>query len=308
MKKILVIALGLIIVLTACGNKAEKNSDKEEVMFGEIMNKGTKWFYLANIENGNIDKNSEVNTIIKSDNGKIISYNVDYPTIHFSDKDLEQLPSNKTIGEISKMNDEDIEKYAKKKHKMNVERGGVGSLALYNQLEDNNKILEANFNKDKVGVNYVDGTRYNNKKSDYDKTMEYYKEAKKDSDKIYKDTTKAFDLNIKVISDSTGNNTIKEKFNIGATTNEQPNITEVGNNGKENIKKTKEMLNSNFTLNPKKNYYTFDGGSVQKIYDSNFAYMFDVNEGDVALITKVSDKTKRVKPDSPNEKYVTEDE
>lgn len=306
MKKIVTIILTMIFILTACGNKAEHMSNKKEVSFGEMMNSGTKWFFVVSGADDSIGKDNLVQTIIKSHNGEITTYNLN--NVHlFDDETMNDI----TLGKISKMTDKEIEEAAKKGHKRTINNQAIYSLALSKYIKgenisDDQAITEEYkfvTKKDRIGKHTVDGDTIEFSQNDYDKSMKYVKEAQKEADNIFKKTTEPYKLNIKVTSDSSGNETTKEQFNIGTFGYSHFNFFQsAGARSKQDVL---DLLSGNYTP-IHDSYESYSGGGVKKIYDTNFAYMNSTESSKVKLVTKVGDKVETVSNDKPTAKYVKE--
>lgn len=307
MKKLVVVCVIMLLILAGCGNKADRVSNKKEVSFGEMMQSGTKWFYVVYDSDDSISKDNDVKTIIKAQNGKISTYNLD--EVPLIDNEMKK---GVNLGQISKMSDKEIEKVAKNGHQTTINNQGVYSLALSKYIKGENI---SNFDavteeykfitkKERIGKHTLDGDTTEYSKKDYDKSMKYVKEAQNEVDDIYKKTTKPYQLNIKVKSDDSGNETSKEKFNIGTFGDSYYDHFQSG--GAENKKDVLELLSANYTP-VHDSYMSFSGGGVKKIYDTNFAFMDSTENSGTKLITKVGDKVESVKNDKPNAKYVKED-
>lgn len=312
MKKIAIFCLSVLFILTACGNKADKISNKEEVSFGEMMNNGTKLFFVVDSEGESIGKDDQVHTVIKSQDGKITTYNLSNTPV-FDDKKMNDL----SLGKVSKMSDKEIEKRAKKGHKLTMDNVGAYSLALSNYIKnedistfdvltDDTKFVTK---KKDIGKHTLDEQTKEFSQSDYDKSMKYVKKAQKEN--IFKETTQPYKLNIKVESDDSGNQTSNERFNIGPAGNGR--INGFNYTDAETKDDVINILSENYTL-PHNNYLSFNGGSVKKIYSTNFAYMTDSDDSDddmdtakTKLVTKVGKKVNNVVNDKPDSKYVKED-
>ena len=187
MKKLVVVFITMLFILSACGNKADRVSNKKEVSFGEMMQSGTKWFYVVYDANDSISKDNYVKTMIKSQNGKISTYNLD--EVPLIDKGMKK---GVNLGQLSKMSDEEIEKVAKKGHKTTINNQGVYSLALSKYIKGENI---SNFDavteeykfvtkKERIGKHTLDGDTTEYSKKDYDKSMKYVKEAQNEAEDI----------------------------------------------------------------------------------------------------------------------------
>lgn len=308
MKRIILVCLTMIVVLAACGNKANRVSNKKEVAFGEMMNSGTKWFFVVEDAEDSISKDNIVHTMVKSQNGKISTYNLNAEPL--IDKDMEDEVS---LGKLSKMSDKEIEEVVEKGLKKTINNQSVYSLALTNYLKNENvsdfDALTDDFNfvvdKDRIGRHEIDGQVFNYSQGDYDKTMKYVKDAQKEADSMFENGTKPYKLNIKVVSDDSGNETEKESFNIEPFGNVRYNrfsYTKADN--KNDIYK---ILSENYKPQHD-SYLSFSSGGVKKIYDTNFAYMDSTEYSDTKLVTKVGDEAETVVNDKPDEKYVKRDE
>lgn len=307
MKKILMICVTMIFILVACGNKVDRMSNKREVSFGEMMNSGTKWFFVVQDADDSIGKDNFVKTIIKSQNGKISTYNLDNIVL-FDGEEMNDI----TLGKISKMSDKEIEKAAKKGHKRTINNQGIYSLALSKYIKgenisDTDTITEEYkfiTKKERIGKHTIDGDTTEFSQNDYDKSMKYVKEAQKDADDIFKKTTEPYKLNIKVTSDDSGNETTKEQFNIGTFGYSHFNFFQsAGARSKQDVL---DLLSGNYTP-VHDDYESYSGGGVKKIYDTNFAYMDNTESSGNKLVTKVGDKVESVKNDKPSAKYVKEE-
>ena len=312
MKKLTIFCLSVLFILTACGNKADKVSNKEDVSFGEMMNNGTKFFFIVDSDGESIGKDDQVHTVIKSQDGKITTYNLSNTPV-FDDEKMNDL----SLGEVSKMSDKEIEKKARKGHKLTMDNIGVYSLALSNYIKNENistfDVLtdDTNFvtRKNEIGKHTIDDQTKEFSQNDYNKSMKYVEKAKKEN--IFKETTQPYKLNIKVESDDSGNQTSKERFNIDPAGNGR--INDFNYTDAETKDDVINILSRNYKL-PKNNYLSFNGGSIKKIYDTNFGYMIESNDSDddmdtpkTKLVTKVGKKVNNVVNDKPDSKYVKED-
>ena len=133
MKKVLGIALGAGILLTACGSNGSPAANEKEVKFGEIMNKGKQISYYVKNYYGEQTptKDSEIRYIIKTDNGKVTSYNVE---------------DEITLKDIKDKSDKEIIDLAKKQDKEFMDR---------RKKEEKNGIKDS-LDNDKKNYNFVD--------------------------------------------------------------------------------------------------------------------------------------------------------
>ncbi|WP_260852827.1 hypothetical protein [Staphylococcus epidermidis] len=69
------------------------------------MNNGTKFFFVVDNDGESIGKDDQVHTVIKSQDGKITTYNLSNTPV-FDDEKMNDL----SLGEVSKMSDKEIEK------------------------------------------------------------------------------------------------------------------------------------------------------------------------------------------------------
>lgn len=306
MKRIFIICVTMLFILAACGNKADRMSNKKEVSFGEMMNSGTKWFFVVSGAEDSIGKDNVVETAIKSHNGEITTYNLNNTPL-FDDETMNDI----TLGKISKMSDKEIEKAAEKGHKRTINNQGIYSLALSKYLKGENVsdrdavTEEYKFvtKKERIGKHTIDGDTTEFSQNDYDKSMKYVKETQKEADDIFEKTTKPYKLNIRVTSDGSGNETTKEEFNIGTFGYSSFNFFQsAGARSKQDVL---DLLSGNYTP-VHDSYESYSGGGVKKIYDTNFAYMDSTESSGDKLVTKVGDKVESVKNDKPNAKYVKE--
>lgn len=187
MKKVLGIALGAGILLTACGSNGSPAVKEESVKFGEMMNKGKQISYYVKNYYGEQTptKDSEIRYIIKTDNGKVTSYNVE---------------DEITLKDIKDKSDKEIIDLAKKQDKEFMDR---------RKKEEKNGIKDS-LDNDKKSYNFVD-----------ESTQKEYDEYSKSADKMLKELDnyeykepKERNLKLKVVEDGTGNNTEEERFYV----------------------------------------------------------------------------------------------
>lgn len=267
MKKILGIALGAGILLTACGSNGSPAADQKEVKFGEMMNKGEQISYKVKNYDGEQapTKNSEIKYIIKTNKGKVTAYNVQ--------DDIE-------LKDIKDKSDKEIIDLAKKQDKKYMSQTKKGSI---DKLEVNIKTL-------KGYIKNGDGNSKDSYQEDLAKEEKMLKELKN-----YKyDEPKERELKIKAVEDETGNNTAMEKFYA------VPHDFDIS------TYKSKSDVAYDDKSHTYLSYDRGEGTMKIYDQNYAFLSDSD-NEGDDEkdfLITPVSDKTEFSKLDEPDSKYV----
>lgn len=301
LKKIVVGAISLTILLAGCGGNKETNEEK--VKMAQVMNDGNKTIsYLVNSEDGehNLTKNSKIDKYIISEDGKIKVYN----------------DTGKTkLGKISKMEDKDLEKYIKEEDKKYFEEDKKYTLEKMKEFKENKRseVLgnkkayennESEIKDEKDDEKIKDSKEYkkqieqemNRKEKSYhyaEKIIEDIKGAKYD-------TPKERDLKTEVIANESGTKSEEERMNIVAH-----KFTDVDDKG-------------NFYLSDKKaknikeyNSYFTDSMTTEKIFDKKYAGISNYsvsgeNENVSYLITEVGDKADGGVLDNPSDSNVKE--
>lgn len=279
MKKLLLISFSAGLLISACSFGGDA-SNKEEVKFGDLMNKGKHvTFKVDNNEEETYapDKNNPIDTYIFTENGKVTAYNSD------GDTKLEDM-KDKSYDEILKTAKKQDKKYFKE------------------QKKDNKVEAEEDYEIDEY--NYKESVKNTGKNSSVTKLQKgRFDDSKKAYDKIknmsYEEPKKR-DVKIKVVEDGTGNNTKKEKFYTTA-------------DGFDDDLGYIRFIHDTKTLNSNYSYKMKNSGDTVKIYDDKYAYLDNDEDGDDRkyLVTKVGDKAKSSaldKPDSKNVKVEKEDE
>lgn len=270
MKKVLVLSLS-VLLLAACGLNNNPATNKKEIKFGDVMNKGkTVSFKLNNNEEETSapDKNSPISAYIFTDNGKVKVYNSNGNTKMEDMKD-------KTYSEILKM--------AKKQDKEHFDK----NKPIFTEKIKNDYETEKE--------NYEEGIKLRGEKSDatqIDKrTMEEYEKTYRDLKNLKYQEPKERDVKIGVVEDGSGNDTKKEYF-----------YTTPDGFDNESYK----FIHNPKNLNKDYVYTMKSSGDTVKIYDDNYAFLDnDEYEDDRAyLITKVSDKAESSELDKPDSKNV----
>ncbi|OJH01853.1 hypothetical protein BL313_02315 [Staphylococcus hominis] len=265
MKKVLGVALGAGILLTACGSNGSPAANEKEVKFGEIMNKGKQISYKVKNYDGEQapTKNSEIKYIIKTNNGKVTAYNVQD---EIELKDIKD-KSDKEIIDLAKKQD--------KKYMLNAKDETIG------KIKDSIKSIKDYDNLDELDKD----------------TKESYIEQLNDDEKMLKELNnykysepKERKLKIKAVEDGTGNYTDEERFFI------VPHDIEMSETGKayNDYANTYTKFDSGAgTMKIYDTNYAFLERTEENSEDEQFF-----------LVTPVSKKTEFSKLDKPNSKYV----
>lgn len=280
MKKLLMISFSAGLLLSACSFGSDA-SNKEEVKFGDLMNKGKHVTFKVNNNEEETyapDKNSPIDTYIFTENGKVTAYNSD------GDTKLEDM-KDKSYDEILKTAKKQDKKYFNKQRKGNGHDAEIDyekQKTNYEEYKNNVRKYGSDLKKQQKGI-------FDESKKAYDKIKNMsYEEPKKR------------DVKIKVVEDGTGNNTEEEKFYTTADGFDD-------DSGYIRFVHDTKTLNSNYSFKMK------NSGDTVKIYDDKYAYLDNDEDGDDRnyLVTKVGDKAKSSaldKPDSKNVKVEKEDE
>lgn len=296
MKKIFKYGIGLCftsVLLASCSNGGSdsKESNSSEIKMGEILKNDNEHIsYILNEDNP-IEKESEIDYYILTKDGKAQVFDG---------------TSDTTLGDVSKMKDDEIKKLMEKEDKK-----------YFN--EDKNDVIKSLEEGDKVVQEVMEGKKEINVSEDEDAlkyTKKYIDEngnvPKKSLDKI-KDIDyskpKPFKIDLAVNTDGSGNETDDEVFKFKAhgfseSTKEASDDTSSDEYYYTNSAVTRT---AKFMKDMKLVKGSDDTVAVTDIYDKKYAglsYLDDDDESVNYLITEVGDKAKEVELDTPDDKYV----
>ncbi|OEL06516.1 MULTISPECIES: hypothetical protein [Staphylococcus] len=304
MKKIYkcTLLLASILVLASCSSDSSnsKETNNKNIKIGKMINSNKEHISYYINEEDTLDKDSRISYYIVSKNGKSKVYDDTGDT---------------SLGEVSKMDEDELKKHMKKKDKEFFESRKKDVLK---ELEEGDDIVQEVINGEMTEENYEN-------KDELEKySKKYIKEngnvpknsIEKTKDVSYKQP-KAYKTKIGLNTDGSGNNTEVERYkfknhNIYTTSTLDLDV----NMGDLNI----DSNEYGYTLNKitlEGNYFDdapmerdFTGAfSGKEIYDKTYgglSYYDEAEEENNYLITEIGDKVENVKLDSPKDKYVDE--
>lgn len=317
LKKAGVLAVTSLILLSACGKDV---SEKETVKIGDIL-KNTKEekvsFDVYSNDDNKVDKNSSVERIIFTKDGKVKVYNMPDNSVSMMDvvdkdnKEIEKIASKNDKEYFNEQKEEELDK------KVDNDDGNSSSTkSRIKSLEEdvkelNEEIAEAEEKENADSKDYEpldrSSTSLEIERDEIQEDIDELKnssaieeeeahEAKvneeiKEVEKIKYKAPEYRDLKIKVVTDGTGNNTESEKLYLygnGFTASDDENRT------------LKVYETDSKTLNKYFTEFTVTAPIIE-IKDSKFAGLEDRGE---FIITKVGDDTEGIKFDSPDDDYI----
>lgn len=290
-----ILTLSFVFLLSACGSEPK---EAKEVKYSGIMkDKKNTISYLVNNnsdENSGIGKDGEISKYIISENGKTVVYN----------DDSSENPSHTNLGKMLKMSDDEKLDYIKKRDKESFEKEKSETLQTKKDRLDNvqNYLDNAKEKNDNKTIEEMNGKTAKEFYTDQVKSVT--KDVKKISNIEYKEPLYN-DLEIKVETDESGNNTKEEFLNVGSHGFDVDSKNGIYRNDKEASKGYGHYFSN--VLSPMEIYDKKVSGLSNIDYiENNNDYSTPDYESYKYLVTEVGEKTEKFEMDQPDDDLVKE--